>query len=97
VIALLVNPTNSNTKRTIEDMREAAGTKGVQLRVLEASTESEINASFASLAQSEAGALIVGADVVFSSLRQQVFGLAARFGVPVIYDGRGYAEGRRVN
>ena len=93
VIALLVNPTNSNTKRTIQDLREAAGTKGVQLRVLEASTESEIDAAFASLAQLEAGALIVGADVAFSSRRQQLFRLAAWFGVPVIYDGRGYAEG----
>ena len=88
VIALLVNPTNSNTKRTIQDLREAAGTKGVQLRVLEASTESEIDAAFASLAQLEAGALIVGADVAFSSRRQQLFRLAAWFGVPVIYDGR---------
>jgi putative ABC transport system substrate-binding protein len=88
-----VNPTNSNTKRTIQDLREAAGTKGVQLRVLKASTESEIDAAFASLAQLEAGALIVGADVAFSSRRQQLFTLAAWFGVPVIYDGRGYAEG----
>jgi putative tryptophan/tyrosine transport system substrate-binding protein len=92
VIALLVNPANSDTERIIEDMREAAGTRRVQLQILKAGVESEIDAAFASLAQLQAGAVIIGADVVFSSRRQQLFALAARFGIPVIYDGRGYAE-----
>jgi putative ABC transport system substrate-binding protein len=39
VIALLVNPNNSNTERTIGDMQEAARAKGVQLHILKAGTE----------------------------------------------------------
>src|SRR6516225_1392323 len=51
VIVLLVNPNNPNTKPMIRDMQEAARTKGVELAILEARSESEINAAFASLVQ----------------------------------------------
>ena len=57
VIALLVNPNNSNTERMMRDVQEAARAKGVQLHILKASTESEIDAAFASLVQRQAGAL----------------------------------------
>src|SRR5215208_2016867 len=43
-IALLVNPTNSNTAHMIRDAEEAAGAKGVRLHILEAGTEGEIDA-----------------------------------------------------
>src|SRR5258707_8257600 len=50
VIALLVNPTSgANTERVIRDVQEAARTKGLQLHVLKASSESEIDTAFASL------------------------------------------------
>ena len=51
VIALLVNPNNPNTERIIRDVQEAARAKGVQLQILKASTESEIDAAFATLVQ----------------------------------------------
>jgi putative ABC transport system substrate-binding protein len=50
VIALLVNPNNSNTEPIIRDVQEAARAKGLQLPILKAGTESEIDAAFASLA-----------------------------------------------
>jgi ABC-type uncharacterized transport system substrate-binding protein len=62
VIALLVNPNNPNTERTIRDMEEAARARGVQLHILKAGTESEIDAAFASLVQLPAGALVVEGD-----------------------------------
>ena len=63
MIALLVHPNNpSVTERIIRDMEEAARAKGVQLPILKAGTESEIDAAFASLAQLQAGALLVAAD-----------------------------------
>src|SRR5713226_8667454 len=60
VIALLVNPKNPSSERVIQDVQEAARTKGVQLPILKAASESEIDAAFASLVQLQAGALVVG-------------------------------------
>ena len=66
-------------------MQEAARAKGVQLHILKAGTESEIDAAFASLVQLQAGALVVGADPFFISRREQLVALASRHAVPAIY------------
>jgi putative ABC transport system substrate-binding protein len=91
MIALLVNPNNPLTEPMIRDVQEAARTKGVQLPVLKASTEGEIDAAFATLVQLHAGALVVGADAFFSSRRDQLVALAARHGIPAIYEYREFA------
>jgi putative tryptophan/tyrosine transport system substrate-binding protein len=91
VIALLVNPNNANTEAVIRDVREAADTKGVQLDILKAGSEGEIDAAFTSLVQLRAGALVVGGDVLFNSQREQLVALAARHAVPAIYDRREFA------
>ena len=91
VIALLVNPNNPNTERMIRDVQEAARAKGVQLPILKASTESEIDAAFATLVQLQAGALVVGADPFFNSRREQLVALASRHAVPAIYEWREFA------
>jgi putative ABC transport system substrate-binding protein len=85
VIALFVNPNNSNTERIIGDMQEAARAKGVQLPILKAGTESEIDAAFATLVLLHAGALVVVGDPFFGNWREQLVMLAARHGVPAIY------------
>jgi putative ABC transport system substrate-binding protein len=92
VIALLVNPNNPQTARTIRDMQEAARTKGVQLPVLKAGTESEIDAAFASLIQLQGSALLVGSDPFLFSRREQLVALAARYAVPAIYEWREFVE-----
>jgi len=66
-------------------VQEAARTKGLQLHVLKASSESEIDTAFASLVQRHAGALVVGADPFLSSRREQLVALALRHAVPSIY------------
>ncbi len=91
VIALLVNPSNAGAEPMIRNVREAAGAKGVQAHILKAGTESEIDAAFASLVQLKAGALVVGADPLFSSLLDQLVALAARHAVPAIYEWREFA------
>ncbi len=91
VIALLVNPNNPQTERVTHDVEEAARTKGVQLPVVKARTESEIDAAFASLVQLQAGALLVQADPVFTGLREAIVMLAARHAVPAIYPLREFA------
>ena len=92
VIALLVNPNNSNTERTTRDMQEAALARGVQLHILIAGTESEIDAAFATLAQLHAGGLVVGGDPFFGNRREQLVTLAATHGVPAIYQSREFVE-----
>jgi putative tryptophan/tyrosine transport system substrate-binding protein len=92
VIALLVNPNNSNSERIIGDMEEAARTKAVELHILKASNESEIDAAFATLVQQQAGALVVGGDPFFEGRREQFVAVAARHGVPAIYQWREFAE-----
>jgi putative ABC transport system substrate-binding protein len=91
VIALLVNPNSSGAERTIREVQEAAQAKGLQLRVLKAGTESEIETAFASLAQAQAGALLP-ADPFFDSRREQLVALAARHAIPAIYIRRDYVE-----
>jgi putative ABC transport system substrate-binding protein len=91
VIALLVNANNANAERQTRDAQEAARVKGVQLLILKAGSESEIDAAFATLVQGQAGALVVGADGFFFSRRDQLVTLASRHAVPAIYDVREYA------
>jgi putative tryptophan/tyrosine transport system substrate-binding protein len=91
-IALLVNPNFPQTERIIRDVQEAARTKNVRLDILKASTESEIDAAFASLVQLHAGALIVSNDPVFFDQRDQLLTLASRHVVPTIYAWREFTE-----
>ena len=71
-------------------VQEAARAKGVQLLILKASTESEIDAAFAALVQRKAGALVVSAGPFFYGRREQLAALAARDAVPAIYELREY-------
>jgi len=91
VIALLVNPNNPDTEPMIRDVQEAARTKGVQLPILNAGSESEIDAAFASLVQLQAGGLVVGTDPFFASQHEQLLALAARHAIPATYDFRDFA------
>jgi putative ABC transport system substrate-binding protein len=88
VIALLVNPNSPIAERIIRDVEEAARAKGVQLHILKAGTESEIDAAFATLVQLHAGALIVSPDPFFDSRREQLVALAKRHAIPAIYSER---------
>jgi putative ABC transport system substrate-binding protein len=85
VIALLVNPNNPNSDPLIQGTQQAAHVKGLQLLILKARTESEIDAVFASLVQSQAGGLIVHEDAFLMSRREQLTALASRHAVPAIY------------
>ena len=91
VIALLVNPNNAISERIMGDVQEAAHAKGVQLHIMKAGTESEIDAAFATLGQLHIGALLVGTDGFFSSRREQLVALASRHAIPAIYESRQFA------
>ena len=92
VIALLVNPDSVGAERVIREVQEAARAKGLQLHVLKARSESEIDTAFASLVQLHAGALVVASDPFLSSRREQLVALASRRAVPSIYAWREFAD-----
>jgi len=89
VIALLANPDNAG-KQYVRSRQAAARAKGVQLPVLMARTEDEIDTAFASLGRLQAGGLVVEADAFFNSRREQLLALASRYAVPTIYENRGF-------
>jgi putative tryptophan/tyrosine transport system substrate-binding protein len=91
VIAVLINPTFFYTETMIQEVQEAARAKGVQLLIVQASSESEIDDAYVSLVQKRARALVVGADVFFLSRREQLVALAERHAVPAIYQAREFA------
>jgi putative ABC transport system substrate-binding protein len=90
-IALLVNPSNANSGPGVRRAEDLVRPNGMQLHVLKASTDREIDAAFAALAAQQAGALFVFADPFIDSRREQVVALAARHAVPAIYPWREYA------
>jgi len=91
VFAFLANPNNPIAEPTILAVQEAARIKALQLEILKASTESDIDAAFATLVQLHAGALLVNGDAFFFSRREQLVALASHHGVPTIYESREYA------
>jgi putative tryptophan/tyrosine transport system substrate-binding protein len=90
VVTLLVNPTNSNADRFIREVQEAARAKGVQLDILKAATEDEIDAAFETIGQLHS-ALLVAGDAFFGSQRDRFVALASQHAVPAIYPLREYA------
>ena len=82
IIAVLLNPKNAIVELEKNEMQEAARALGLQLVILQASTEREIDGSFANLDQQRAGALLVSGDVLFNDRREQIAELAARHAVP---------------
>ena len=88
VIALLVNPDVPNTERIIGHMQEAARAKRVDLRVLKARTESEIDGAFATLVELQADGLVLGP----IGFRPQIAALASRHAVPAIGFARDFPD-----
>ena len=82
VIAVLVNPKNLNAELELNETEIAARTLGLQLIVLRASTEREIEAAFADVVQQRAAALYVGADGFLGSRSEQIAYMALRHGIP---------------
>jgi putative tryptophan/tyrosine transport system substrate-binding protein len=85
IIALLVNPTNANTRRVIQDVLAAARARGLELLTLMASSSGEIDAAFDALVKQRAQSLIVDPDHFIDSRREQLVALAARHSIPAIY------------
>ena len=91
-IAVLINPTSPIlTKTTIEDAQMAAHSIGLDLHILDASTEHDLDGVFANVIQLRAGGLVIGTDAFFSSRLEQLAGLSVRHAVPTVYHFREFA------
>jgi putative ABC transport system substrate-binding protein len=88
VIALLVNPGDLSAERIIAHTQEAARAKRVDLHILKARTESEVDAAFATFVQLRADGLLLGA----IGFRPQIAALALSHGVPAIAAQRDFAD-----
>jgi putative ABC transport system substrate-binding protein len=91
VIAFLVNSNFVEGQSQLKDVLTAAGAIGLQISVLSAGTESEIDASFASLAPRQVGGLLVASDPFLFSRRVQIVALATRHALPAVYANRAFA------
>ena len=89
IVAVLVNPTDpvraANISRAVET---AAGTLGMQSKVLRASSDRDFDAVFASLLQMRADGLVIGGEPFFNSRSEQLGALTARHKVPTIFQFR---------
>jgi putative ABC transport system substrate-binding protein len=86
LIALLVNPDRATAELQARKAQEAARSFGLQLQILSARTEQEIDVAFAQLVQLRAGGLLLSSDLFLDSRRDQIIGLAARHAVPAIFE-----------
>ena len=73
-------------------MKQAGRALGLQLHIVNASSEVEFDPAFAAIAQTGAGALLVAGDPFYFSRREKLVALAARHAIPTMYDFRAYAE-----
>jgi putative tryptophan/tyrosine transport system substrate-binding protein len=88
IVAILINPTNSNANGMANGLNAAARSRGLQLSVLHATKEADLDAAFQSLVQTRAGALLITADPLFISLSDKLAKLALRYGIPTIFQYR---------
>ena len=91
VIGVLVNPRNPNVESVSTGLQTAARTLGLQTYVVNADTQREVGAAFATFVEQRIGALVVAADPFFNSQRAELVALAARHAFPAIYEWREFA------
>jgi putative ABC transport system substrate-binding protein len=91
VIGLLINPGNSLAETMTAASRTAAVTLGLQLNVLHASTEAELDIAFSTLLQMRAGALAIGGDAFFNGHAELLAALSIRHSVPSVYQNHEFA------
>jgi putative ABC transport system substrate-binding protein len=93
IIAALVNPADpARAETTAKGFQTAARTLGLQLHILYASTDGDLNTVFANLVQLRAGGLVIGGEPFFNSRSEYLGALSIRHAVPAIYQIRAFAS-----
>jgi putative ABC transport system substrate-binding protein len=92
VIGLLVNPSNPVTPSVVTGVQAAADSLGLELRIVRAQTDPEIDAAFAALPAMKTGALVIGTDPFFTSRAEKLGATSLRLAMPAIYQYRAFTE-----
>jgi putative ABC transport system substrate-binding protein len=88
----LANPNYALAESINKDLQAARATLGLEVEILHAGTDREIDAAFATLVQKRADALLIAADPFFTNRRAQIVTLATRHALPTVYAIREFAE-----
>jgi putative ABC transport system substrate-binding protein len=91
VFGVLADPALSATPSIIADLQAAARTLGLQLLVVDARTDSDLETAFATFSQQHVGAVLVGNGAFWGQRMEQLAALAARHALPAIFPYRGFA------
>jgi putative tryptophan/tyrosine transport system substrate-binding protein len=92
IVGVLVNPTSpSLSEPFLRAVQAAAGAFGMQLHVLNASTDSDFDGVFSTLVQLRADALVIGPDTFFNTRTEQLASLSLRHMLPAIFQYRAFA------
>ncbi|HEX8164889.1 MAG TPA: ABC transporter substrate-binding protein [Beijerinckiaceae bacterium] len=90
--ALLVNPRNpKNAESVTRDLRAAAARRGLEIHLLEAGTEEEVEAAFGTAARVRAAGLVIANDIFYATRTGQIAGLATRHALPAIHQSPEFA------
>jgi putative ABC transport system substrate-binding protein len=90
--AVLAHPTYPSSAPFISDVKTGARTLGLRVEVFNASTESEIDAAFAALSARRQGALLMANHPLFTTRREHIIALSARYTMPTMYVQREFAN-----
>jgi putative tryptophan/tyrosine transport system substrate-binding protein len=88
---VLADPASVNTRSAIEDLQAAAPTLGLQLVVVNASTDRDLEPAFATFSQQRVGAVLVGTSTLLARRTDQLAALAARHALPAMFAFREHA------
>jgi ABC-type uncharacterized transport system substrate-binding protein len=91
-IGFLVNPVDPRAETQTKEVREAAKEFGLQVQILDASSDTAVDTAFANLPGPRAAGLLVGSGILFRRQAEGLPSLEARYGMPVIYQYREYVE-----
>jgi putative tryptophan/tyrosine transport system substrate-binding protein len=92
-LGLLINPANPLTEAVKRDSQAAAIKLGLQLNVLQASTDVELEDAFRAFHEMHVGALVIGTDAFFNNRLEQLAALAIRNSMPVVYEYHQFVAG----
>lgn len=90
-LAVVVNPDNANARQDTLLVEQAARTFGRKIRTMGASAEGDLETIFKSLAVDKIGGVVINTDVFFTSQRDRIVSLAARYAIPAVYPWREYS------
>jgi len=94
IIGVLVNPASPGSAESfVRGLQMPSRALGLQLHILQASSERDIDTAFATLVELRAGALVIGPDTFFNTRTEQIAALTARHAMPAVYQFREFVAG----